>query len=91
LLLQVVRQSEPRKMSEFVERLGRDGGATRQEARRMLRAAKRPARGRPKNHTYRFQPGSKAFTLTLQFRKHQVERDELIEALQATIDQLRSQ
>jgi ParB family chromosome partitioning protein len=90
LLLQVVRQSEPRKMIEFVERITRDGAATRQDARRVLREAKKPARGRPKNFAYRFQPAGKAFTLTVQFRKHDVDREELIAALQSTIDALRT-
>jgi ParB family chromosome partitioning protein len=91
LLLQVVRQSDPRKMIELVERLQREGGATRQDARRILREAKKPARGRPKNYAYRFQPRTKSFTLTVQFRKHDVDREELIQALQATIDELRTQ
>jgi ParB family transcriptional regulator, chromosome partitioning protein len=90
LLLQVVRQSEPQKMSEFVERLREDGGSTRQDARRLLREAK-PTRGRPKNYVHRFQPKGRPFTLTLQFRKHDVERDEVIAALQAALDELRAQ
>ena len=90
LLLQVVRQSEPKKMLELVERLARDGAPTRQDARRILREAKKTGRGRPKNYTYRFQPSGKPFTLTVQFRKRDVEREELIAALQATLDELRA-
>ena len=89
LLLQVVRQSEPKKMLELVERLARDGAPTRQDARRILREAKKTGRGRPKNYTYRFQPSGKPFTLTVQFRKRDVEREELIAALKATLDELR--
>lgn len=89
LLLQVVRQSEPRKMAEFVERLRRDGAATRHDARRILREAKRPARGRPKNYVFQFEPRSRAFSLTLKFRNSQVERDEIVEALLTTLDELR--
>jgi hypothetical protein len=76
-------------MLELVERLARDGAPTRQDARRILREAKKPGRGRPKNYTYRFQPSGRPFTLTLQFRKRDVEKDELIDALQATLDELR--
>lgn len=90
LLLQVVRQSEPRKMVEFVERLQRDGASTRQDARRLLHEAKRSARGRPRNFVHRFQPKGRGFTLTLQFRKHDVEREEVIAALQAALDELRT-
>jgi hypothetical protein len=77
-------------MAEFVERLRRDGGSTRQDARRILKEAKKPARGRPKNYAYRFQPKAKDFTLTLQFRKHAVNGDEVIAALQSAIDDVRT-
>jgi hypothetical protein len=77
-------------MAELVERLRQGGGATRQDARRILKEAKKPARGRPKNYAHRFQPKTKDFTLTLQFRKHSVSRDELIAALQSAIDELRA-
>jgi hypothetical protein len=88
LLLQVVRQSEPRKMAELVERMKRDGASTRQDARRILKEAKKPSRGRPRNYTHRFQPKAKDFTLTLQFRRSTVSRDEVIAALQSAIDEL---
>ena len=87
LLLQVVRQSDARKMIELVDRLERDGG-TRHDARRLLREAKKPARGRPRNYVYRFKPRGESFALTLQFRKSQVERDEIVRALQAIIADL---
>jgi len=90
LLLQVVRQNDADKMAEFVGRLKSDGTATRDDARRILRTAKKPTRGRPKSYAYKFQPTSKAFTLNLQFRKSEVEREELIEALMAVIAELRS-
>jgi ParB family transcriptional regulator, chromosome partitioning protein len=89
LLLQVVRQSDPKKMLELIERLAREGAPTRQDARRLLREAKKPGRGRPKNYSYRFQPAGKSFTLTLQFRKSEIDREELIAALQSTLDELR--
>jgi ParB family chromosome partitioning protein len=90
LLLQVVRHSEPKKMLEFVERMKRDGAATRQAGRRILKEAKRPGRGRPRNYAYHFEPAGKAFALTIQFRRPQVERDELIAALQSALDAVRA-
>jgi ParB family chromosome partitioning protein len=89
LLLQVVRQSDSAKMAEFVGRLKSEGTATREDARRMLKAAKKPSRGRPKSYAYRFQAPGKSFTLNLQFRKSEVERDEVIKALLAVIEELR--
>jgi len=91
LLLQVVRQSDSAKMAEFIGRLKSEGTATRDDARRMLKAAKKPGRGRPKNYAYRFQAPGKSFTLNLQFRKSDVERDEVVKALLAVIEELRGQ
>jgi ParB family chromosome partitioning protein len=87
LLLQVVRQPSHQKMVSFIERLQQEG-MTRQHARRIAREAKGRAKGRPKNHVFRYQPRDKAFSLTLQFRKSQVPREELVGALQSVIEDL---
>jgi ParB family chromosome partitioning protein len=87
LLLQVVRQPSPQKMVSFIERLQQEG-TTRQHARRIARETKGRAKGRPKNYVFRHQPKDKAFSLTLQFRKAQVPREELVGALQAVIEDL---
>ena len=87
LLLQVVRQSDSGKMIAFVERLQAQG-STRTEARRLAKEA-RPSRGRPRSFVFRYQPKEKSFTLALRFRRAQVPRDEVIRALEATLDELR--
>jgi ParB family transcriptional regulator, chromosome partitioning protein len=87
LLLQVVRESEPGKMVALIERLCREGG-TRSDARRIARED-RPSRGRPRNFVFRYQPREKSFSLSLQFRKTQVRREEIIEALEAVLEELR--
>jgi ParB family transcriptional regulator, chromosome partitioning protein len=87
LLLQVVRQSTPDKMLEMIERITRDGGATRQEIRQE--SSRKPKPGRPKNFLFQYRPSTKAFSLQLKFRKAQVERDEVIEALEAILDDLK--
>jgi ParB family chromosome partitioning protein len=90
LLLQVVRQGEPQKMVALVERL-QQGETTREEARRIVKEAKpKASRGRPRNFVFRYQPQEKSFNLALQFRKSQVERDEIIQALRRIIDELSS-
>jgi ParB family chromosome partitioning protein len=88
LLLQIVRQSDQQKMLELVERLSREGGATRQQ----LRVEKaRPKPGRPKSFTFQYRPPAKTFNLHIRFRKPKVDRDEIISALEALLSELRAQ
>ena len=86
-LLQIVRQSDPQKMLALVERLASQGTATRQAAR--AETAK-PEPGRPKNFIFAFKPPTKHFDLRLSFRKSRVEKEEIIEALENIIRDLRA-
>jgi ParB family chromosome partitioning protein len=90
LLLQVVRQSDPQKMTALVEKIAAGGGATTREEVRKAVAAK-PKLGRPKAFIFSYRPQHKHFTLKLSFRKGAVERDEVISALEAIINDLREQ
>jgi len=91
LLLQIVRQQTPEKMTALVEQLTRDGAngaVTREQARKAT--AKVPAKlGRPKAFVFQYKPPSKTFNLRLQFRKSDVDRTEVIAALEAIISELR--
>jgi ParB family chromosome partitioning protein len=87
LLLQVVRQPSHQKMVSFIERLQQEG-MTRRDARRIARETKGRVKGRPKSYVFRYQPREKTFSLTLQFRKSQVPREELVGALQSVIEDL---
>lgn len=88
LLLHVVRQSDPQKMIDLVQRLQREG-STRQEARRIAREGRRRRpRGRPNHYVFRYQPREKTFALTLRFSKAQVPREEVVGALQSIIETL---
>lgn len=91
LLLQVVRQGDPRKMVAFVEQLTRGGGAaTREHARAVAaRQGDKQKPGRPKPFVFKFVPPARSFNLNLKFRKSQVERDEIISALTEIIDELK--
>ena len=93
LLLQVVRQSDAGKMIALIERLQSNGsGATREDARRIAHEQKTKAtRGRPRHFVFKYQPREKSFSLSLQFRKAQVPREEVVAALQAIIDELMSE
>jgi ParB family transcriptional regulator, chromosome partitioning protein len=87
LLLQVVRQGDPQKMVALVERITRDDGTTREVVRRETA---KPKPGRPKAFIFSYKAPTKAFKLQLRFTKSKVERDEVIEALEAIIQELRT-
>ena len=92
LLLQVVRQQTPQKMVAFVEQLTRTGaGAVTREQARTVAAKSQPKLGRPKAFVFQYRPQTKAFNLKLQFRKSDVDRAEVIAALEAIILDLRQQ
>jgi ParB family chromosome partitioning protein len=86
LLLQVVRQETPEKMTALIERIASQGGATRQQLRE---AAAKPKPGRPKHYVFAYRPPTKAFSLTLSFSKSRASRDEVIDALEGILRELR--
>ena len=87
LLLQVVRQEAPEKMTALVERIASAGGnVTREKVREV---AAKPKAGRPKNFTFAYRPPTKQFNLKLSFTKSKVQKDEIISALEAIIQELR--
>jgi ParB family chromosome partitioning protein len=91
LLLQVVRQQTPEKMIALVEQLTREsraGGVTREQARKVV-ARHVPKPGRPKAFVFQYRPPAKTFNLRLQFRKSDVDRHEVIAALESIIADLR--
>jgi len=86
LLLQVVRQNTPEKMTALVKKLASQGGVTRQQ---MREAAAKPKAGRPKHYVFAFRPPTKLFNLKLSFNKSRASRDEIIDALEAILRDLR--
>jgi ParB family chromosome partitioning protein len=86
LLLQVVRQEAPEKMVALVEKIASQGGATRQQVRE---ATAKPKPGRPKHYVFAYRPPTKAFNLKISFAKTRASRDEIIEALEAILRDLR--
>jgi ParB family transcriptional regulator, chromosome partitioning protein len=87
LLLQVVRQDTPEKMTALIERIASQGGtATRQQLRD---AVAKPKTGRPKHYVFAYRPPTKAFNLKLSFTKSRATRDEIIDALEAILRELR--
>jgi hypothetical protein len=49
----------------------------------------KPKPGRPKAFVFQYRPPTKAFNLRLQFRRNEVDRTEIIAALEAIIADLR--
>ena len=88
LLLQIVRQGDHPKMVALIEKIARDGGSTREEVRKETA---KPKAGRPQAFVFSYKAPSKAFKLQLRFTKSRVEREEVISALEAIIQELRTQ
>ena len=73
---------------------GREDHARRQRhAREAPQGGRRQAAARPAatRYVFSYSPPTKAFKLQLTFAKSQVERDEIIGALEAIIQELRQQ
>ena len=74
-------------MIALVEKLTREGhNVTREDVRKAV-ATKKP--GRPKAYVFQYRPPTKSFNLRLQFKKSEVDRTEVIAALEAIIADLR--
>ena len=81
LLLQIVRQETHEKMTALIEKIA---------ALEQVRAAiATPKAGRPKHYVFAFRPPTKAFNLKLSFAKSRVSREEVIEALEGILRDLR--
>jgi ParB family transcriptional regulator, chromosome partitioning protein len=86
LLLQIVRQETAEKMTALIERMTSQGGATRQQLRD---ATAKPKAGRPKHYVFAYRPPTKAFNLKISFAKSRATRDDVIDALEAIIRDLK--
>ena len=73
-------------MTALVEKIASQGGVTRQQ---MRRATAKPRAGRPKHYVFAFRPPTKAFNLKLSFNKSRATREEIIDALEGILRDLR--
>ncbi len=83
-LLQVARQPSDAKMRDMVRRLAL-GMVNREQAR-----AERNPNGKARGASFRFVPPSKEFRLVLRFRRKNVEREEIIQALRRILEAIES-
>ena len=86
-LLQIVRQSDPKKMLALVERMASQGAVTRRDVR--AETAK-PKAGKPRHFVFSFKPPAKTFQLRMSFKKGRVDRAEIIEALEGILKNLKA-
>ena len=77
-----------RSMLALIDKIGKQG-ISREEARRYNREDRAPRHRRARRYTFRYQPDDEAFQLRLTFAKPEVESDELIDALENLIKDLR--
>ena len=89
LLLQIVRQQDPQKMVALIEKLTRDGGGAAVTREQVRKVAAKPKPGRPKAFVFNYRAPAKTFSLKLQFKKSDVDKKEVIEALEGIIADLR--
>ena len=86
MLLQIVRQDTEDAMHELVDRITGEG-ITREQARRF----KRPDTGderKPKRYVFRYAPEDDAFQFSLSFPRPDVQKAELVTALQSVLERL---
>ncbi len=89
LLLQIVRQEGTGEMLALLQRFQSEG-PTRAAARRLAREAKgKPPRGRPRGHVHKCRSPENGFSLTLQFKRARVSREEIVKALELALDEAR--
>jgi len=86
LLLQIVRQETPEKMTALLEKIASQGGTTRQQLRE---AVAKPKPGRPKAFVFAYRPPDKTFNLKLSFGRSRASKVDVISALEAILKELR--
>jgi len=85
MLLQIVRQDTAERMQDLVDRISGDG-ITREQARRFGHEDGR--RSKPRGYVFQFKPEDDSFQFRLTFGKPEVDRAELIRALQRIVEKL---
>ena len=86
MLLQIVRQDTEEAMHQLVDRITGEG-ITREQARRFNKSESDEER-RPKRYIFRYAPEDDAFHFSLSFAKPEVEKAELVSALQSILERL---
>jgi ParB family chromosome partitioning protein len=86
MLLQIVRQDTEEAMHLLVDKITGEG-ITREQARRFNKDESGDER-RPKRYVFRYAPEDDAFQFSLSFPRQNVQKAELVSALQAVLERL---
>ena len=86
MLLQIVRQDTEEAMHQLVDRITGEG-ITREQARQFNKSASDDER-KPKRYIFRYAPEDDAFHFSLSFAKPEVDKSELVSALQSILERL---
>ncbi|HVT05522.1 MAG TPA: ParB/RepB/Spo0J family partition protein [Thermoanaerobaculia bacterium] len=90
VLVQISRCKDEETMIDLVERIA-SGELSRADVRKETRAAEEPKKaGRPKNFVFNFKDKDLPFSFSMSFNKAEVEKREVIEALEGILSRLRS-
>lgn len=90
VLVQMARAGSEKAMEQVVRAVA--AGESRAEVRKQTAAKAQPAKaGRPKNYTFNFKDKSLPFTLNLSFRKPNVDRSEVIDAVRELLKRLEAE
>lgn len=92
LLLEVLKAKSEEEMLRLLEEVSRQG-LNRDDLRRRMRNRERSSAGgrRRKPYTFKFRAPDKTYTLSLAFRQSEVDRDDLMRALEQILSQLRAE
>jgi len=88
LLLEVVKAGDEAEMIAILEEVARQG-LNRDDLRRRLRRDRGRGPSRRKPYTFKFRSPDKTFSLSLVFRQSEVEKGDLVRALEQILAQLR--
>jgi ParB family chromosome partitioning protein len=86
MLLQIVRQDSEDAMHRLVDKITGEG-ITREQARRFNKS-EAPDERRPKRYVFRYAPEDDAFQFSLSFPRPNVQKAELVTALQSILERL---
>jgi ParB family transcriptional regulator, chromosome partitioning protein len=90
LLLEVLKAGTEAEMIDLLEEVARRG-LNRDDLRQRLRRGDKNKGGRRRPYVFRFKAPDKSYSLALTFRQSEVDRDDLIRALEKIISDLRTE
>lgn len=90
LLLEVLKMGTEEEMIDLLEEVARRG-LNRDDLRQRLRRGDKNKPGRRRPYVFRFKAPDKSYSLALTFRQSEVDRDDLIRALEKIVSDLRAE